>query len=105
MYGKVDGNDAKSLAGLSGYAFSKVLVDSEGNRHVPHYKAIDIASDNRIAPGSNRITEHSFQIDPECSSGQVRAQLLYRPIPLSLAVPRGWEAKDYVIASSVESWQ
>ena len=43
-----DGDDALHLAGKPGYAFSKVLVDSAGNRHVPHYKAVDMASDNRI---------------------------------------------------------
>lgn len=102
--GTFEGQDSLSIAGHAGYAFSKVLVDAQGNRHVPHYRAIDIASDNRIAPGSNMRTHHEFTIPQGCDSGQIEAQLLYRPIPISLAQPRGWDAKDHVIATSQTSW-
>ena len=99
-----EGMDSLSIAGQPGYSFSKVLQDAQGNRHVPHYRAVDIVSDNRIAPGSNVRTEHQFSIPQGCESGQIRARLLYRPIPISLAEPRGWEAKDHVIANAEESW-
>lgn len=102
--GTFEGQASLSIAGHAGYAFSKVLVDAQGNRHVPHYRAIDIASDNRIAPGSNVRTHHEFTIPQGCDSGQIEAQLLYRPIPISLALPRGWDAKDHVIATSQISW-
>ena len=100
----LEGHDSLPIAGHAGYAFSKVLVDAQGNRHVPHYRAVDIASDNRIAPGSNVRTQHEFSIPQGCTSGQITARLLYRPVPISLAKPRGWEALDYVIATSQSSW-
>ena len=90
--------------GLPGTTFSKVLVDSSGRRHVPHYKAIDIASDNRIGPGTNALTHHAFTVPPGCSSGEVRATVLYRPIPLGMARTRGWDATDAIIATSQADW-
>tara|TARA_B100001964_G_C14100103_1_gene538893 strand:- start:24 stop:1007 length:984 start_codon:yes stop_codon:yes gene_type:complete len=94
-----DGEDSKYLAGLAGYSFSKVLLDSAGNRHVPHYKAVDIASDNRIASGGRANTEHRFELPDGCDAGTISVKVLYRPTPLSLALLRGWEARDYVIAT------
>ena len=100
----LDGQDATYLAGHSGYSFAKVLVDAEGNRHVPHYRAVDIASDNRIAPGKNMLTTHEFFLPAGCISGSVHAQVLYRPVPLNLAGQRGWETKDYVIGQASQDW-
>jgi len=99
-----DGDPARHLAGLPGTTFSKVLLDSEGQRHVPHYRAIDIASDNRIAPGTNALTEHRFSVPSSCSTGEVRATVIYRPIPLGLARARGWEANDAIIAVASADW-
>ena len=89
---------AKHLAGLSGYTFAKVLIDSSGHRQVPHYKAVDMLRDNRIAPGGKAITVHSFDLPQGCDVGTVQAKVLYRPRPLSEAVLRGWDARDYTIA-------
>ena len=99
-----DGQPARFVAGKPGTAFSKVLLDSDGNRHVPHYRAVDMASDNRIAPGTYSLTEYAFHIPAECSSGTVRASLWYRPVPLSMASIRGWDAQDYQIAVGAGSW-
>ena len=96
-----DGADSLYIAGMAGSSFSKVLLDQENNRHVPHYKAIDVASDNRIGPGISARTEHSFTLPAECTGGSVRAKLLYRPTPLRMAKLRGWEAKDYIIAEGM----
>ena len=71
---------------------------------MPHYLAVDIASDNRIPPGKNARTSHQFALPTGCETGAVQARLLYRPIPLSLATERGWEAKDYVIVSGNQTW-
>ena len=95
-----DGDDALHLAGKPGYAFSKVLVDSAGNRHVPHYKAVDMASDNRIPPGKNAVTQHTFTRPSSCGPGTVAVKVYYRPVPLSLAKLRGWDAADYLISES-----
>jgi hypothetical protein len=99
-----DGQNSMALAGEAGYSFSKILIDAEGNRHVPHYRAIDIASDNRISPGTNVVTEHVFSIPSECNTGTVTATVLYRPIPLAFAQERAWEAVDYIISQGTETW-
>ncbi len=99
----VDGGPARALAGLSGYTFARVLVDADGVRQVPHYRAVDIASDNRIQPGKPQTTSHRFAL-AGCSgtNATVALEVLYRPIPLALAEPRGWPAFDFVIATDQE---
>ena len=99
-----DGESSRHLAGLPGTAFAKVLTDRNGNRHVPHYAAIDIASDNRIGPGTNAVTQHRFEIPSGCTEGEVRATVLYRPIPIHLADLRGWDATDAIIATGSSTW-
>jgi len=99
-----DGEDSRHLAGKAGYTFARVLVDQQGQRQVPHYRAVDIASDNRIAPGSASLTQHSFARPANCTPGSVRAYVLYRPLPLALANERGWSAKDYIIAQGQTNW-
>ncbi len=98
-----DGGAALSLAGAAGYTFAKTLVDAAGSRHVPHYRAIDIASDNRIPPQGARTTSHAFAIPAGCASGTVRASLLYRPAPADMARRRGWDAKDWVVGEATEN--
>ena len=102
--GELDGQDSLYLAGQAGYSFAKILVDAEGARNVPHYRAVNIASDNRIGPGKSMLTTHEFTVPPGCDTGIARARILYRPVPLSLARQRGWEAKDYVIATANQAW-
>ncbi|MEQ9324964.1 MAG: hypothetical protein RIF41_37700, partial [Polyangiaceae bacterium] len=97
-----DGSVARALAGAPGYAYARVLTDSAGSRHVPHYRAVDIASDNRIPPGTATQTTHRFAVDPSCTDVTVRAEVLYRPHPVGLAGERAWDARDYVIAVSTQ---
>ena len=99
-----DGAPSASLAGHSGVAFARVLVNAEGERHVAHYEGVDMASDNRIPPGDRSITTHRFSVPAECSTGEVRATLVYRPKSLQLAAPRGWEAKDFVVSEGRADW-
>ena len=102
--GAVDGADAQHLAGLPGYTFARVMLDAAGERQVPHYRAVDIASDNRLAPGSNTVTTHTFALPTECAAGAVTATVLYRPVPLQLAAERGWSSTDHVIATGAAQW-
>ncbi|WP_438034887.1 hypothetical protein [Sorangium sp. So ce204] len=96
-----DGQPAAALAGAAGYTFAKVLVDPAGARHAPQHRAVDIASDNRVAPGSVAVTSHGFAIPAGCSAtANVTATLLYRPVPLALAKERGAFARDYLVASA-----
>ena len=98
-----DGDAARALSGAPGATFSRVMVDSLGGRNVPHYRAIDIASDNRIRPGESATTAHRFAIPPGCSQADVRATVLYRPLPLRLAAERAWDARDYVAREESEA--
>jgi len=93
-----DGAPSRHLAGAAGYTFSRVLVDSTGDRQVAHYKAVDMVSDNRIGPGENALTSHVFSVPSGCSDVEVQATVMYRPHPLKLAVERAWEAQDHVIS-------
>ena len=99
-----DGDNARYLAGMAGSTFSKVLLDAGGQRNVAHYKAVDIASDNRISPGQFALTNHRFDVPGACTSGEVTATVLYRPVPLAMAVRRGWESRDYTISAGSTDW-
>jgi hypothetical protein len=99
-----DGAPSRHLAGAAGMTFARVLVDAAGARQAPHYRAIDMVRDNRIAPGASTTTEHSFARGESCVQGKVRATLLYRPHPLALARSYGWDARDYVIATAEAAW-
>ena len=99
-----DGAPSRHLAGASGVSFARVLVDKDGDAQVPHYRAIDMVRDNRIASGASAISEHVFSRGEGCDEGRVRATLLYRPHPLKLARRQGWDAKDYVIGTAEASW-
>jgi len=96
----VDGQESRAVAGHAGTAFSRVLVDADGNRHVPHYRAVGMASDNRIKPGTHALSEHGFELPSDCGDITVRATVLYRPVPMQLAELRGWEATDHIIAEA-----
>lgn len=95
-----DGDPLRTLAGAPGHAFAKVLVDAEGRRHVPHFLAVDIASDNRLMPHTELRTEHRFAA--ECEDPEVGARLLYREAPRELALERGWDSRERIVA---ELWQ
>jgi len=98
-----DGDDSGNLAGAPGYTFARIMLDSGGTRHVPHFRAVDIASDNRIPPGKNATTTHEFSVPADCTTATVRASVLYRPVPTVIASLRGWEANDYVIATAEQT--
>lgn len=87
-------------AGAPGMAFARLMVGADGARGVPHFLAIDVASDNRIPPGGSWTSTHRFEAS--CDSPTAGAFLLYRPAPLRLARERGWEALDLLIA---ETWR
>lgn len=97
-------HDARYLAGMPGHTFSRVLVDSSGNRQVPHHKAVDMASDNRIPPATNVLSHHQFQIPDDCNEGSVTATVIYRPIPLNQAEVRGWDARDHIFSTEQAEW-
>ena len=99
-----DGQPSLHLAGLPGNSFARVMVDSQGNRNVPHYKAIDMASDNRIPPATNALSQHTFEIPEDCDSGDISATIIYRQKPLNLSLERGWQTADFIVAKETIEW-
>ena len=85
------------LAGAPGFAFARVLADPDGELMVPHYRAIDVVSDNRLEPQGEWTSLHSFDLGG-CAEPQVRARLLYRPFAPKLAGERAWTRGDITIA-------
>ncbi len=93
-----DGDAASGRAGAAGFAFARVLVDDQGRRMVPHHRAVDVVSDNRLLPGQRWTSSHRFAA---CAGSlQVDAVLVYRAAPLWLATERGWSLADQVIATA-----
>ena len=84
-----------AVAGAPGFAFARVLADPEGNRMVPHHRATDVVSDNRLLPQREWTSNHRFA--SPCAEPTVRAVLLYRPYPLNLARSRGWSLTETVM--------
>jgi hypothetical protein len=98
----LDGGVSIAVAGSAGHAFSRVLVDPAGTRGAPHHRAIDVVSDNRLPPLEPVKTWHAFSLPQGCASATVTATAVYRPVPLLLARERGWEARDWVAATTKE---
>ena len=94
------GTDGAELAGAPGFGFAKVLVDSAGRRMVPHFLAMDVASDNRLLQGTTWTSKHEFMTT--CDEPEVRAVLIHRPFPLELARERQWEMTDRILFDSTE---
>ena len=91
-----DGDPAGTYAGAAGFGFTRVMVDAEGGRNVPHFMAVDVASDNRLPPTASWTSTHTFHTT--CTAPTVRAQLVYRSFPVELARERGWPSTDQVMA-------
>ena len=86
---------AAPMAGAPGFGFARVLTSAEGERMVPHYLAVDVASDNRLLPQQEWTSEH--RLDGACAEPVVHARLLYRAFPWREAVRRGWILEDQVM--------
>jgi hypothetical protein len=91
-----DGDEARPVAGAPGFAFARVLVGADGTRMVPHHLAVDVASDNRLLPQASWTSQHQFAAD--CTEPEVRAVLVHRAWPVSLATERGWPLTESVMA-------
>ena len=74
-----DGDPVAPLAGAPGFAFARVLVDASGAAMVPHHRAVDVRSDNRLMPLAAWTSAHTFAAT--CEQPSARAVLVYRPAP------------------------
>jgi hypothetical protein len=95
---RTEGAPATTLAGAPGFAFARVMVDADGNRNVPHFLAVDVASDNRLPPQQSWTSHHTFATP--CADPTVQAQLVYRSYPVLLARERGWDNPEQVMAEA-----
>jgi hypothetical protein len=91
-----DGDPVTARAGAAGFGFARVLVGDDGTRMVPHYEAVDVASDNRILPQGAWVSEHTYATP--CADPQIHAVLVHRPLPVQLSRERGWQTSDAVMA-------
>lgn len=98
-----DGALSAALAGSPGRSFARTLVDPAGRRGAPHFRATDMVSDNRLAPGVSVTSSHGFARTMGCKQALVSATVVYRPLPFGLARERGWEARDYVVSATTKS--
>jgi hypothetical protein len=96
-----DGSMAADQAGAPGFAFARVMVDAGGNRMVPHHRAVDVSSDNRLMPQAEWTSTHTFA--STCEAPIVSAILVHRAYPPPLARERSWELKDSVMGETERS--
>ena len=97
-----EGDAPRDLAGRPGFAFARVMVGAEGARMVPHFLAVDVASDNRLLPAGGAFdSQHRFE---DCAGTvSLEARLVYRSYPGDLAEERGWEVADAIMATG--AWE
>lgn len=88
-------------AGEPGWAFARVMVDAAGTPMVPHFAAVDVASDNRLLPQASWTSTHRFA--STCAHPTVTATLVHRNYPWSLAAERGWVVSDQTMASATRT--
>jgi len=86
----IRGNDA--YAGAPGAGFARVLADKDGNRMTPHFKAVDVVSDNRLLSQASWTSNHVFA--SSCDEPTVTVRIIQRAYPLELARQRGWPMRD-----------
>jgi hypothetical protein len=55
-----------------------------------------VASDNRLLPQASWTSRHQFAAN--CAEPEVRAVLVHRAWPVSLATERGWPLTESVMA-------
>ncbi len=91
-----DGEPSRAWAGAPGFAFARVLADSTGALQVPHHRAVDVVSDNRLLPQDSFTTVHTF--DAPCADPEVTARLMHRPYPLGETRLRRWDGRDQLMA-------
>jgi primosomal replication protein N len=87
-------------AGAPGWVYAKILVDADGARGVPHYRAVDVASDNRIAPGGSASSTHRFPL--QSGSLTIEATLIRRDRAAPVAEIYGWTVDDETITTTTE---
>ena len=102
-YFLVEPEASRFIAGKPGTGFARVMMGPQGERYVPHYKAIDVASDNRLAPGQAVTTTHLF--DQDCEEPRFSAKLWYRDSPANWLKSYGWTYDETLMSEAEWSGQ
>jgi hypothetical protein len=87
-------------AGLPGFAFARVLVGPDGQRMVPHFRAVDVVSDNRLLPGKSWTSNHAFI--STCEAPTIEVRVMGRAVPLYQSRLHGWELRDTTLSTLTE---
>ncbi len=91
-------------AGAPGWLYGKTLVDADGSRGVAHYRAVDMASDNRLAAAGSGSSSHRFPAPWPGESVTVTARLIYRDFAAPVARLYGWDVADVELVTDDESY-
>lgn len=86
-----------NYAGRPGKGFAKVMADAEGNLTVPYWRAVRIASDNRIPPKASDTSTYTFEVPDDVEEVTVEAKLIYRRAFKPLADAKQWTLKDVLM--------
>ncbi len=84
----------EDMAGAPGWLYAKILTDAQGERGVAHYRATDMASDNRLAAQASASSTHRFPLPSQGESLEVKARLLHRDYAAPVAQRYGWDRGD-----------
>lgn len=87
-------------AGAPGFAFARVLADVSGEVMVPHHRAVDVVSDNRILPQQSWTSTHRFVVT--CADPVVDVELVHRAWTPSLGASRGWSGGETLMEASTK---
>ena len=87
---------ADDAAGAPGFGFARVLAGPAGERMVPHYRAVDVVSDNRLLPGKAWLSSHRFAA-AGCDAPAAKAVLTWRQHAPAEARQRGWDNPPVVM--------
>jgi len=93
------------LAGAPGWLHAKVMLDRDGQRGVAHYRAVDIASDNRLGPGVVSTTRHRFPTLAPFDELTVTATLVFREFGAPVARVYSWDLGDTEVASATDTYE
>jgi len=83
---------------LGKHTYGTVLKDAKGNYPADLWDATGIQSDDRIPPGGSSVNSYKIVFPQGVTAGTIKAQLLYRSVPDSLASQAGVDNPVTVMA-------
>lgn len=98
------GDGDGDAAGAPGWLLAKTMIDSQGHRGVAHFRAVDIASDNRLAPQATVTTRHRFPTLAPLEELTVTATVVKRDYAAPVAHVYGWDVGDSTVAEASDTY-